>query len=77
MMAITMEDLNELEDYCNFLGDAKIIHFKDVYIEPKMISSAISILKNKVHMATIGIDQLDDADQMLLYLIQEQKGYCY
>jgi homoaconitase/3-isopropylmalate dehydratase large subunit len=75
---LTMEDLNVLKEKCEDLTkNDKILHFKDHYLEPDMVKNAIESLMNKVNMATIGIDKLDDSDKLLLFVIQSQKGYLY
>jgi hypothetical protein len=74
---LTMEDLDTLRKKCEDIEDNKVIHFKDGYLDPEMVKNAVDSLMKKIHMATIGIDRLDDSDRLLLFVIKSQKGYLY
>jgi hypothetical protein len=74
MEKLTMEKLYSFKEKCD-TTECEAIHMKGAYVDPKVIGEGINSIMSKINCATLGIDELNAADRLLLTLLEAQDGY--
>ena len=72
MKNLTIEDITAFKDKCE--NTDKLIRFSDCYLDPEVIKKGLDQLILKINFTAMGFDNLNDADKLLLMLINAQKG---
>ena len=73
-MNLTMENLINFKSKCDHT-DKLALYMKNCYLSPEVISEAIDCLNKKIISKSIGLDELNSADKMLLLIIEAQDGF--
>jgi hypothetical protein len=70
---LKIEEIEEFRNNCE--KSEKIVRrFTDVYVDMDIAERGLQCIINKVNNASVGLDVLDDADRLLLVLIDGQQG---
>ena len=72
---LTIEDINTFKERCECIENTdKVIRFTDCYLDPITIKEGLKCLIKKINLTSVGIQELNASDKLLLTLIDAQKG---